>query len=264
MIGFASRPEYGRTKPVRVLLEAPDGTECEAYLKGPHFAEKPFPYLLEREWFSGRLACQLKLPCAYPLKVRLTPEVIASEPDAAFRSKLQNGPEILFASLSGGSGWIDWNDSMNVARSELPTAAKIYLFDTIIQNWDRCLPNPNLLAKGEKFLMIDHGEAFVTATGSAAERDHQGVPWALNGVNNHFGEFEMHPLWPKLRPKKHVDFGAAASCWKALPVDTFALIAADVPDCWDKQAASRIAAYLTDAVENIEAIVRNIEYNFDR
>ncbi len=153
---------------------------------------------------------------------------------------------------------------MSITRDNLQLAAEIYLFDTIIQNWDRCAPNPNLLVKGEKFLMIDHGEAFVSATGSDGERDHHALPWRVGGIANHVGEYEMHPLWPKLHPKNRVHFSAAADSWKALPDDVFTLIAADVPDCWSKVAASRIAAYVTEAVENIDAIVANIEHNFDR
>lgn len=264
LTGIASRPEYGRTKPVRVFCEAPDGTELEGYLKGPQLGEKLFPCLLEREWFAGRLARQMGLPCAPPLMVGLTPEVVASEPDAFLRARLQAGPEILFASLSGGPGWIEWSDSMTVARKDLQLATEIYLFDTIIQNWDRCAPNPNLLVKGEKFLMIDHGEAFVAATGSDPERDFHGLPWEIGGVENHIGEYEIHPLWPKLRPKNRIDFAEAANRWKALPDDAFTLIAADVPDCWNKTMVSRIAAYMAKAVENVDAIVANIEHNFDR
>ena len=153
---------------------------------------------------------------------------------------------------------------MSLSRDSVQIAAEIYLFDTIIQNWDRCAPNPNLLVKGEKLLMIDHGEAFVEATGLDAERDHHALPWKVGGVENHVGEYEMHPLWPKLRPKNRIDFIAAADRWKALPDDVFTLIAADVPDCWNKVTALRIAAYMAEAVENVNAIVNNIEYNFDR
>lgn len=262
--GIASRAEYGRTKPLRVLAEAPDGTEFEAYLKAPHLGERPFPCVLEREWIAGRLAEQLELPCALPLLIHLTPEVVASITDTVLRTKLQSGPEILFGSLSGGPGWIEWSDSMSVARDRVQLAAEIYLFDTMIQNWDRCAPNPNLLIKGDEFLMIDHGEAFVWATGSDAERDFHALPWTAGGVENHVGEYEMHPLWPKLRPKNRVDFGAAADRWRALPDDALTLIAADIPDCWSEVTASRIVAYVAEALENVNAIVANIEHNFDR
>jgi hypothetical protein len=264
LTAIASRPDYGRTKPVRVLAEAPDGTEFEAYLKAPQLGEKTFPCLLEREWFAARLAQQLALPCAPPFQIHLDPDVVATVQDAFLRNKLQAGPEVLFGSLNGGPGWMEWSDSMSLSRDSVQIAAEIYLFDTIIQNWDRCAPNPNLLVKGEKLLMIDHGEAFVEATGLDAERDHHALPWKVGGVENHVGEYEMHPLWPKLRPKSRIDFIAAADRWKALPDDVFTLIAADVPDCWNKVTALRIAAYMAEAVENVNAIVNNIEYNFDR
>lgn len=264
LTGIASQPDIGRTRPVRVFGEAPDGTEFEAYLKAPHLGEKPFPCLLEREWFAGRLAQQLGLPCALPLQIRLDPEVVASEQDPVLRSKLQAGPDILFGSLNGGPGWSLWTDAMAVPRDHVQLAAEIYVFDTIIQNWDRCMANPNFLVKGDSFLLIDHGEAFVEATGSDAEREFTPLPWKLGGVVNHEGEYEMHPLWPKLRPKNRVDFAAVADRWKALPDDAFALIAADVPDCWSKVTASHIVAYMTEAIENVNNIVVNIEHNFNR
>lgn len=264
LTGIASQPDNGRTRPVRVFGEAPDGTEFEAYLKAPHLGEKPFPCLLEREWFAGRLAQQLGLPCALPLQIRLDPDVVASEPDPMLRARLQASPDILFGSLNSGPGWRLWTEGTTVPRDNAQIAAEIYVFDTIIQNWDRCTANPNLLVKGDRFLMIDHGEAFVEATASDAERDLTPLPWTLGGVINHQGEYEMHPLWPRLRPKNKVSFVAATERWKALPEDTFALIATSVPDCWNRMTASRIAAYLDEAVKNIGAIVANIEHNFDR
>nr|WP_137111451.1 HipA family kinase [Rhodobacter sp. SY28-1] len=153
---------------------------------------------------------------------------------------------------------------MSISRDNVQLSAEIYLFDTIIQNWDRCVPNPNILVKGDRFLMIDHGEAFIAATGTDAERDYHTVPWMLGGVQNHAGEFEAHPLWSKLRPKNRVDFVAAADRWKHLPNDVFDLIAADVPPCWNQSAASRIVSYLNEAVKKIDAIVANVEQNFER
>ncbi|MFG6081575.1 HipA family kinase [Paracoccus litorisediminis] len=265
LTGIASQPGNGRTRPVRVFCEAPDGTEFEAYLKAPHLGEKPFPCLLEREWFAGKLAHQLGLPCALPLQIRLDPDVAASEQDPVLRAKLLAAPEILFGSLNGGPGWSLWTEATVVPSDRAQIAAAIYMFDTIIQNWDRSNGNPNLLVKGDKFLMIDHGEAFVYATAEGSERDMPPKPWLLGGViNAHLGEWDTHPLWAKLRPKNHVDFGAAANRWKALPADAFSLIAADVPDCWSKVTASRIAAYMNEAMENLNEIVANIEYNFNR
>lgn len=98
LTGIASQPDIGRTRPVRVFGEAPDGTEFEAYLKGPQLGEKHFPSILEREWFGGRLALQLGLPCAIPLQIRLDPDVVATAQDAALRARLQAGPDILFGS----------------------------------------------------------------------------------------------------------------------------------------------------------------------
>lgn len=249
---------------MRITGEAPDGTTFEAYMKGPTFSEQGFPHLLEREWVAGQIARQLELPCALPLQVRLNPTAFAEHPDRALLTQLREGPDVLFASLSGGSGMVIWSEAWPLPRKNLQLAAEIYLFDTVVQNWDRCIPNPNLLVRGDRLLMIDHGETFVSATGTDAERDYQSEPWKLDAIMNHHGDFETHPLWPKLRPKSQVDFAAAAAKWRALPDDAFELAVRSMPDCWNSAVGMQIAAYLTEAVENMDAIVANIEQNFER
>lgn len=235
-------------------------------MKGPAFGDRPFDFLLEREWMAARLALQLGLPCAHPVQIQVDPLLAEQVDDPALRRGLADSPDVLFGSLLVGLGWHEWTDAISLPRDTVQLAAEIYLFDTIIQNWDRSVAQPNLLAKGTRLMMIDHGEAFTEATGSELERDFLRPPWHLGALRNAAGadDLEQHALWLKLRPKTHVCFESAARKWKELPDDAFALIAASVPHCWDRRAAQRIAAYLEDAVENLDAVVSHIEYSFAR
>jgi len=233
-------------------------------MKGPAFGERAFRSLLEREWVAARLALQLGLPCAHPVLIQLDPTIVAHVDDPRLQRGLVSGPDILFGSLFVGPGWHEWTDAITLPRDAVQQAAEIYLFDTIIQNWDRSVVQPNLLAKGSRLMMIDHGEAFTEATGSELERDFLAPPWRLGALQNAAGadELAQHALWLKLRPKTQVCFKTAARKWKQLPDDAFTLIAAGVPSCWDGAAARRIAAYLQAAVENIDTVVSNIEHSF--
>lgn len=238
-------------------------------MKGPNFrgpSEPPFLFLLEREWIAARLALRLNLPCVYPVQIRIDSAIIEVVEDSQLRDALKNGPEILFGGINVGVGWSEWSSAFSVPRNGVQCAAEIYLFDTMIQNWDRSVAQPNLLAKGPNLMMLDHGEAFVEATATSAERDYHGVPWHLGSIRNAEGadEFERHPLWSKLRPKSHVSFTDAVERWKRLPEDVFDLIAAEVPSCWDSRTAQKIADYLSEAVEKIDKILENIEHNFSR
>ncbi|SDY76094.1 hypothetical protein SAMN05444340_11730 [Citreimonas salinaria] len=134
-----------------------------------------------------------------------------------------------------------------------------YLFDTIIQNWDRRIANPNMLKKGDEFRLIDHEEAFVSATGADEDRDVVRKPWEAFGIDNFIAGDMQHPFWRRLKPSNHVDFGRAADAWKSLPDDTFSLYAAEASGDWGRATCDSIAAYLDDARRNIEAVVDAIQ-----
>jgi hypothetical protein len=261
---FDGRAGFGRAKPPMVIVSAPNGSLFEVYLKSPNFHEKKSEFAIEREWVAAKLALALELPCAPPLKVNLSKAFIASVPDEQLRRQLSAGPEIVFGSLSAGAGWNIWTEAMALPRNKLALATKIYLFDTIIQNWDRCIDNANLLQKGDSLLLIDHEEAFVEATGTDAERSFQNVPWMPGAINNFEGLGTEHPLWRKLRPATMVDFKDAAASWKSLPEDAFALYAGAIPGCWSTKATTAIAEYLSKATQKIDEITDLIEYNYKR
>ncbi|ETX10248.1 hypothetical protein OCH239_22305 [Roseivivax halodurans JCM 10272] len=134
-----------------------------------------------------------------------------------------------------------------------------YLFDTIIQNWDRRIANPNILKMGDNFTLIDHEEAFVSATGTEVDRSAVRLPWEVFGITNFISGDMQHPFWRVLKRSNHVDFSRAAASWKGLPDDTFSLYAADAPDAWGRATCDSIAGYLSDARSNIDAVVDTIE-----
>ncbi|WP_299508281.1 HipA family kinase [Cypionkella sp.] len=247
-----------------VIVRGNGGELFEVYLKSPHFHVKKSSFVVEREWMAAKLALALDLPCAPPVKVHLSQEFIASMADRQLQRQLLSGPEIIFGSLSAGSGWNIWTEAAHMPRNKLALATSIYLFDTVIQNWDRCMPNPNLLQKGDDLLLIDHEEAFVEATGSDAEKDYQKAPWVRGAISNHTGYDLEHPLWRKLHPATQVDFQQAAATWKRLPSDAFTLYARDAPACWSSHATFAIADYLSNATQRIDEITALIEYNFSR
>jgi hypothetical protein len=236
----------------------------EVYLKSPHFHENKSAFVIEREWMAAKLGLALDLPCALPMKVRISEAFIGTIESEQLRQQLRAGPEIIFGSLSAGTGWNIWNEAAHLPQRHLPLATKIYLFDTIIQNWDRSIENANLLLKGDNMLLIDHEEAFVEATGSDAERDYQRVPWLPGAISNFAGVGTEHPLWRKLHPKTMVDFQVAAGQWKGLPDDTFAIYGSAIPECWSNNATTAIAEYLSKATQKIDEITALIEYNHTR
>ncbi|WP_172332420.1 HipA family kinase [Mangrovicoccus sp. HB161399] len=264
-VNVGQRASSGRALPPMVMAQSQDGQQLvEVFLKGPHFSSsKTFDNILEREWMAGRLASELGLPCARGCQVVVLPELIATVGDQVLRHQLELGPEVLFGSISAGPQWNVWTSATPARRAALPTMASIYLFDTLIDNFDRSEHSPNLLLHGDDFLMIDHGEAFQNASGTGGYEDLQGKPWLPAQLQNTAG-FDQHIFWPRLRHRDMPEFTRAASDWSRLPGDMFAGIAAEIPSCWDRTTVNRITDYLCEGVEYLAAVLANIEEELQR
>lgn len=268
------RAKSGRARPPMVELLNSNGESAEAYLKSPELHKAKSHYCLEREWIASRLAQDLGLPCASVAAVEVTPQLIQmaeaiygredarTEGARSLAQQLRDGPELLIGSVSLGPGWSEWSQAVPVAKAQLETASEIYLFDTMIQNWDRAMPNPNLLIKNDTYGMIDHEESFVEAAGTDAERDLTPKPWEENGVVNDVGEIDEHPLWRGIKRQKNASFDAAVARWKSLPEATIRGYASEaVFDVWSRHVADKIADYIIKAIENIDAVHMQIEAN---
>jgi hypothetical protein len=257
---FHGRTSSGRAQPPRVEIEADDGSRFEAYLKSPLFFANKSPHGLIREWIATRLATDLGLPCAPVVAVEVTRELIEMGKYFELGAVLAEGPSHLTASVSFGPGWYEWGASAKVGKSQVGQACAIYFFDTMIQNWDRCLPNPNLLINGLKYGLIDHDECFTQASGTVLEKEGIQQPWQEDGVSNHVGEWEAHPLWSGIKHNATSTFHPFVSQWKSLPIATIEGYASDNSlngaDC---HIADRIVGYLIEAIEKIDAIHMQIE-----
>ncbi|MEM6941312.1 MAG: HipA family kinase [Pseudomonadota bacterium] len=194
---FLRRSTTGRAELPMVMAEAPDGSYEECYVKGPAFHPRKSPFALENEWMAANLCKLLGLPCSEPRMVRLSPEFLETVKREETRRHLESGTGILFASISVGTGWAVWSDAITPPRASLPLVVGTYLFDTAIQNWNRSIPNPNLLVKGDTFILIDHEDAFIEAKETSGEKDYHQEPWMNGAINNYYGEYEEHPFWRK-------------------------------------------------------------------
>lgn len=255
------RAESGRSRPPKVELVAPNGVVREGYLKGPQLHSAKSPYCLEREWLATRLAKDLGLPCAEVVPVEVTPGFLQMS-SALGMTEFEDGPQLLLASISMGAGWSEWTSAVPVRKMQLATASGIYFFDTMIQNWDRVIPNPNLLIREDTYGMIDHEESFVNAAGTVDEKGETALPWNAGGIINDVGEYLEHPLWKGIKQHKNATFHPIVNIWKSLPEATIKGYAGDcVFKEWSSHIADNITDYLVEAVENIDEVHMQIEAN---
>lgn len=255
------RADSGRARPPKVELVRQDGETCEGYLKSPLLHGAKSPHCLEREWIATQLAKELHLPCADVVPVKVTPELRLMASTLGIH-ELDSGPELLLASVSLGPGWSEWTPAVGVSTTQLEQACAIYFFDTMIQNWDRVIPNPNLLIKNDMYGLIDHEESFVEAAGSDAERDETKPPWVDEGVANDAGEYLEHPLWRGIKLRANATFDPIVAKWKSLSEEKFQSYCLDpVFNEWSGHVATKIVDYLVEVTERTDAVHMQIEAN---
>lgn len=257
-VSFARRSTSGRSKPPLVFAELPTGEAIEVWLKAPRLHPGISDAAPSREWMAARLAEDLGLPCPPPVLVRLTEEFMASLADDDLAAALLAGPNVVYGAMNLGPGWRRWTEANRLPRAQHQLQGQTYLFDSILQNWDRRIANPNILKKGDEFRILDHEECFGSATAPQEDRAFIHLPWVVGGLTNYIAGNYQHPFWRALKSSNHVDFNIAAQTWKDLPEDTFSMYADEAPAEWGT-ACDDIAIYLSRAVQHIDEVVLAIE-----
>jgi hypothetical protein len=250
---FISRADSGRSEPPMCLAEM-DGQIIEAFLKIPGLHDALSTESLVCELMAGQLATDLGLPCAQPLVVEITSDFVSSlDHDTELQNTFLLAPNEAFGSKNLGPQWRTWSRGAKTPIVSLPTVTDIYVFDTLIENSDRGIRNPNLLKKGDDLAIMDHEEAFSNGRRSTLARRGSRLPWHAGGITNHIAGDLQHVLWHRLKPANAVDFSSSLAKWEALPESAFLEYAARVPASWGQESALNIAEYLVSACQNLAA-----------
>jgi hypothetical protein len=158
------RQENGRTKPLHVaaVLVGPDEavSERRVFLVKLHGLPEITEQGLFAEFFGTQLAGEFDIDVADTALVNVSSELLIAAAENLRRwgvaplAGVGVGAELLqgLAPLS----------QVAPAKSddELRQAARIYVFDMLVQNPDRRLNNPNCASRGRRFLAYDHEMAF--------------------------------------------------------------------------------------------------------
>jgi hypothetical protein len=154
---FHSFTESGYSRPARVTCLRKDGSRVDTYVKfagGVRNRELG----LGAELLCSLLARELNLGVPMPFIVNISADFVAGVPKAA-QDLVRRSIGLNFGSESAPPGFSLVPPSPRVPLSLRPTAAEIFAFDVLVQNYDRKSDNPNLLWDRTNILMIDHESA---------------------------------------------------------------------------------------------------------
>jgi hypothetical protein len=148
------------SQPLIVGAEDDTGTMREVVLKvrtpdrGVHFG----PTSLACELICAILARALNLPVPQYAIVEIPPNFPDVVPDPDIKNLLAANIGENFATIYQ-HGYSIWFPAMPKSSSVLDDLEEFVGFDTVVLNHDRTAQKPNLLVKGEDFMLIDHSLA---------------------------------------------------------------------------------------------------------
>jgi hypothetical protein len=244
--------DAGRTSPVLVNCEQPDGTIVPVVAKFSDFCDLREANLA-REIIAACLAADLGLPVPEPFIIEIPdgwPEIV---PDLARRARIAASGALAFGSKLITGGFSVWTPDTHIKGGMADLAASIFAFDAIIQNPDRRVGNPNCLVRGEEIRIIDHELTF-------AHRLILGwrAPWLIGGLNP-LERKGSHIFLADLK-RAGIDFASIRNRWNGIADDRLMAYRAAVPAEWahvivDLDPALKL---IRDARDNIDACIIEI------
>lgn len=169
------------------------------------------------EVICSELARHLGLPVPQTVLVDLDPVLSKSEPDPEIQAVLAKSGGLNFA-IDYLPGALNWEPTLKT-QPDADLAARIVWFDAFVENVDRTVRNPNLLAWHDSVYLIDHGAALYW---QHAWDDHQAR------ADSKFPMVRQHVLLSLVR-----DIRAADAALAPLVTETAITAAVSaVPDAW--------------------------------
>lgn len=242
-IRFLGRAEGGKSRPPRCLIEFSDGTNCEAYVKIPGLAADLTASGLGAEFASAIVAGHLGLPICEPILVELDDLYVPEEIDSELSVLIENTQFVVFGSKKAQDGYHELTIEDRFAGKKVNDLLAIYGFDTLLENNDRGVMNPNLLIMGENILIIDHELCFPRST---AQFYFAPKPWQLGATVNYDASANQHALASRLKPKKNIDVDGFVASWQNLDLNEVEKFVNKMPVEWGNGLSAEIMTNLRD------------------
>lgn len=255
---FIKAMSTGRNHPLLLGCENAGGDTFEVVLKfrGREMTGTAQP----AELITAQLADDLGLqvPQAAVVNVPAGFEAVIAERELV---KLVKGsPGLNFGSVHLGAGFTTWPPGRNPVGAQRDQAAEVFAFDTLIQNADRRVANPNLWARSDRLGVYDHEQAFsflsVPILGGGAPK-----PWAAASQGNGFRFLEQHVFYRSLRGGR-LNLGPFKEKFGALSDKRIQGYLDAVPAEWLGQSAfgKQVAAYLREARQHRDNLVNYVKH----
>jgi hypothetical protein len=252
-IEFSRPTDNGRTFPSHLVCEKAGGDTVEVVAKFSAGCDEGVVNLA-REVISVCLAADLGLPVPMPYLIDIPKGFADIVPDAERKVRIKASASVAFGSTLMTRQYSAWNAGWKISDTMLPTAAAIFVFDSIIQNPDRREGNPNCIVRGDDIRIFDHELAFTHAKVLSWK-----APWLLGGLK-HLETSGNHIFRTQLRGRV-IDFGVIQARWRSLSDARISAYGGSVAAEWavSASAVDGALALIRDARDHIDGCVTEIK-----
>lgn len=242
---FARRISKGKTSPAILIADAESDSPIEIVTKLSGGCEREVTSLA-MEMVAALLAADLHLPIPRPWFVLLTPEFLASIPDASWRDLASKSSPVAFGSHLLPNGFSTWTDTTVPVGRMMEAISGALLFDIAIDNVDRRGENPNCLVRGEDVRIFDHELAFPPMIIGARP------PWEAGSLS-HLRRRGAHIFRDALL-KRDIEWDDTIALWRGLSDGQLEAYEGSLPPEW-----SAAGAAVRGAIDKIKNMRDNID-----
>jgi hypothetical protein len=204
------------------------------------------------ELVGSLMACKLGIECPRPFLVWLSPEFLdaVSRREPAKATGIEKSGGWNFGSEMLKDAAI-WAEGAPIPSAMLSDALKIFCFDGLTQNADRCHNNPNLMIRGDKLTVIDHEGAFSFFNAIP----HSSKPWTM-GAGDYM---DRHALSSRLKGVS-LDWTECRKSLSNLTSDFFDSISEALPSEWNgAQDISTIKQHVLTVIEHTDSFEAELQ-----
>ncbi len=237
--GFQTK---GYSKPARLTCRRGDGQRIDVFVKFAGGVRSHY-FGLCAELLCSVIGRHFGFSTPDPFIVNLSQEFLGGVPNEA-KDMVSRSLGLNFATVAVGSGYSVMPAEPRLPRGLSGSAAEIFAFDVLMQNFDRKRDNPNLLWNRERIVLIDHESALSPV-----------LQWPdFNFANFDLDNFYDHVFYSEISPAD-ANFQRLVLALQTMATPVLDEFFALIPPAWrDEKALIKIRNYLRFLVDNRLAV----------
>lgn len=205
------------------------------------------------ELVAFQIASLLQLPAPAIALIEVPESLAEYAPTDSIRRSISNSHGLNFGTAFK-PGWRSHPLHHSFPSRLQELLHRIFLFDLLIENWDRTPANPNLLVRRDEILLIDHESAFVSARNPSDPE----ITWRDHN-HHHILDHLFYQALKRIRS----DPDATHLIFSQITNDRWSEIRDQIPEEWRDtkidERFNRMERLIFEKVDNFETFLADVQ-----